>query len=75
MSKIEPFEKYLDLYEDWFVQNRYAYQSEVEAVRRHLSPESRGLGIGVGSGLFAEPLGIHDGVEPSEKNCPAHCTC
>lgn len=67
MPKIEPFEKHLDLYEDWFVQNRYAYQSEVEALRHHLPPESRGLEIGVGSGLFAEPLGIHHGVEPSGK--------
>ena len=62
MPKIEPFEKCLDLYEDWFVKNRYVYQSEVEAVRRHLPPKSIGLEIGVGSGLFAKPLGIHVGL-------------
>ena len=67
MPKTEPFEKHFDQYEDWFVQNRYAYQSELEAVQRHLPGGSRGLEIGVGSGLFAEPLGIHHGVEPSAK--------
>ena len=67
MSKIEPFEKHFIQYEDWFVQNRYAYQSELEAVRRHLPAGGRGMEIGVGSGLFAEPFGIHYGVEPSAR--------
>ncbi len=67
MPKTEPFERYFEKYEDWFVQNRYAFQSEVEAVRRHLPSTGRGLEIGVGSGLFAEPLKIHYGLEPSEK--------
>ena len=67
MAKIEPFEKYLNLYEDWFVQNRFSYQSEVEAVRLHVPKKGLGLEIGVGSGLFAEPLGIQYGVEPSTK--------
>lgn len=67
MPKIEPFERYFEQYEDWFVQNRYAFQSEVEAVRRHLPAKGRGLEIGAGSGLFAEPLNIHYGLEPSAK--------
>ena len=67
MAKIEPFEKYTDQYEDWFVQNRFAYQSEIEAVRPHLPYRGWGFEIGVGSGLFAEPFGIHFGVEPSKK--------
>ena len=67
MPKIEPFERYFEKYEEWFVQNRYAFQSEIEAVRRHLPSRSRGIEIGVGSGLFAEPLGIHVGLEPSRE--------
>jgi len=67
MPKTEPFEKHINRYEDWFVQNRYAYQSEIEAVRRHLPAQGRGLEIGVGSGLFAQPFGIHYGVEPSAR--------
>jgi ubiquinone/menaquinone biosynthesis C-methylase UbiE len=65
LPKTEPFEKHFDQYEDWFVQNRYAYQSEIEAVRYHLPADGRGMEIGVGSGLFAEPFGILYGVEPS----------
>ena len=67
MPKTEPFEKYFDQYEDWFVQNHYTYQSELEAVRRHLPAGGRGLEIGVGSGLFAEPFDIHYGIEPSTR--------
>ncbi len=65
MPKIEPFERYFEKYEEWFVQNCYAFQSEIEAVRRHLPSRGRGIEIGVGSGLFAKPLGIHVGLEPS----------
>ncbi len=52
MPNIEPFEKHLDQYEDWFFQNRYTYQSEIEVVRRHLPVGGRSLEIVVGSGLF-----------------------
>jgi len=67
MAKIEPFEKHLNQYEDWFVQNSFAYLSEIEAIRPHLPEEGMGLEIGVGSGLFAQPLGIKYGIEPSQK--------
>ena len=67
MPKIEPFEKYTDQYEDWFVQNKYAFKVEIKAVRKHIPKQGRGIEIGVGSGLFAEPLGIHIGLEPSVK--------
>ncbi len=33
MPKTEPFEKYFDQYEDWFVQNQYAYRSKFYALR------------------------------------------
>ncbi len=66
MPKTEPFDKHLDLYEEWFVQNRYVYESELAAIRALLPVEGEGVEIGVGSGLFAAPLGIGTGVEPSE---------
>ena len=65
MPKIEPFEKYSDQYENWFVENKYAFKAEIEAVRKHIPEHGRGIEIGVGSGLFAEQLGIHVGLEPS----------
>ncbi|MBP1912933.1 class I SAM-dependent methyltransferase [Thermococcus stetteri] len=66
MPKIEPFEKHRDRYENWFERNRYAYLSELEAVKRLLPKEGRGAEIGVGTGRFAAPLGIKLGVEPSK---------
>jgi SAM-dependent methyltransferase len=65
-SRVDPFEKHYDRYEEWFEEHRYAYLSELEAVR-HLIPEGKGVEVGVGSGRFAEPLGIKLGVEPSTK--------
>jgi SAM-dependent methyltransferase len=64
--RIGPFEKHCEKYEKWFERHRYAYLSELEAVK-HLIPEGEGIEIGVGSGRFAEPLGIKLGVEPSSR--------
>jgi len=65
MPKTEPFDKHLDLYEEWFVVNRYVYASELKAIRHVLPQQGEGLEIGVGSGLFAQPLGIKTGIDPS----------
>jgi len=67
VSKIEPFEKYTDQYENWFEKNRYVYKSEINAIREILPDFKDGIEIGVGSGRFAEPLGIKFGIEPSYK--------
>jgi SAM-dependent methyltransferase len=67
MPKIEPFEKYTDRYESWFKRNRYVYQSEINAIREIMPDFKSGIEIGVGSGRFAEPLGIKFGIEPSSK--------
>jgi len=65
MPKIDPFEKHLDLYEEWFIKNRFVFKSELKAIRHLLPARGNGLEIGVGSGIFAGPLGIKTGVEPS----------
>ena len=67
MPKSEPFETHTQQYEDWFVTNRFAYRSELLAVKKLLPATGWGIEIGVGSGLFAQPLGIDWGVEPSVK--------
>ncbi|MEJ2051122.1 MAG: class I SAM-dependent methyltransferase [Calditrichota bacterium] len=67
MAKIDPFEQHAKQYEAWFSEHPYVYESELEAVRELLPPSDSGLEIGVGSGRFAEPLGIQQGVEPSEQ--------
>ncbi|RMD46565.1 MAG: class I SAM-dependent methyltransferase [Aquificota bacterium] len=66
MAKIEPFEKYTERYENWFEKHRYAYLSELNALKK-ISLKGKTLEVGVGSGRFAKPLGIKYGVEPSLK--------
>jgi len=67
MAKIRPFEEHTSQYEKWFEINNFAYESELEAVKRILPEKGIGMEIGVGSGRFAGPLGIRFGVEPSGK--------
>jgi len=65
MAKIRSFEKYHQDYEKWFEQHPYVYESELKAVEHFIDPSKRVVEIGIGSGRFAEPLGIKEGVEPS----------
>ncbi len=66
MARTEPFDKYLSEYEKWFEENRYVYQSEVEAVRHFIPIDNKkGIEIGIGTGRFAVPLNIKEGIEPS----------
>ena len=67
MPKISPFEKYVEQYEEWFVENRWVYEVELRAVKAMLPAGGHGVEIGVGTGRFAEPLGIKIGVEPSKR--------
>jgi len=67
MPRISPFEKYAEQYEEWFKKNRWVYEAELRAVKAMLPVGGRGVEIGVGSGRFAEPLGIKIGVEPSKR--------
>jgi SAM-dependent methyltransferase len=68
MAKTAPFEDHADAYEHWFDEHPAIYAAELEAVRRLLPPPGfDGLEVGVGSGRFAAPLGIGNGVEPSPR--------
>ena len=67
MAITKPFDEHFDEYENWFEINRFAYESELLAVRALLPQSGDGMEIGVGSGQFAEPLGIRLGIEPSAK--------
>jgi SAM-dependent methyltransferase len=67
MPRTGPFDEHFNAYEKWFSRNPYVYRSELEAVAHFIPADGKGLEIGVGSGKFAEPLGIHVGVEPSRE--------
>ena len=65
MPGTEPFDKYSDEYEEWFEENRFVYESEIEAVRHFIPKNKKGIEIGIGTGRFAIPFDIKEGVEPS----------
>ena len=65
MPKVEAFEEHAERYDQWFARNRFAYESEMEAVRALLPEGVAGVEIGAGTGRFASPLGVKVGVEPS----------
>lgn len=65
MPGIEVFNEHYSDYDQWFSENSEAYKNEIEAVRDFIPLNSKGIEIGVGTGRFAEPLGVKTGVEPS----------
>jgi SAM-dependent methyltransferase len=65
MPKTEPFEKHIDRYEQWFLDNPLAYVSEIKAIQALVPKSGEGVEIGVGTGRFAAPLRIRYGVEPA----------
>ncbi len=64
MAGINSFSENVERYEAWFIDNPFAYVSELHAIRE-LLPKGNGVEIGVGTGRFAAPLGIKKGIEPS----------
>ena len=65
MPRTKPFDEHIDEYEQWFVRNRFVFLSELAALKNAVPASGCGMEIGVGSGRFAAPLGIRDGVDPS----------
>ncbi len=59
------FEEFADRYDAWFDRNPAAYEAELRTLKAALPDGGSGLEIGVGTGRFAAPLGIHVGVDPS----------
>lgn len=70
MAQIEQFNSYVDEYEKWYEDYPEVYQSELEAIKEHFKrlPENiRGIEVGLGTGRFAKPLGIKEGIEPAQE--------
>jgi len=66
VNNIEVFDKYAQEYDEWFDANRFAYESEVLALKKFVPATNDGLEVGVGTGRFAVALGINVGVEPAK---------
>ena len=65
MSNI--FDKLYKKYDAWYDKNKFAYLSELEAIKKVLPKKGNGLEIGVGTARFAQALGIQYGIDPAEK--------
>lgn len=61
------FDDFYERYDKWYEKHKYAYLSEIEAVKKTIPEKKKGLEIGVGTGRFASVLGIEYGIDPSEK--------
>lgn len=67
MARTHPFDTHTARYESWFERHRFAYESELAALRALLPAHvERAVEIGVGTGRFAAPLRIRLGLEPSQ---------
>jgi len=62
-----PFDQFTDEYEDWFIENKNTFQSELLALKQAVPEGKKGIEIGIGSGIFAEQLGIQYGIDPSDN--------
>ncbi len=67
MPKTRPFDENYNTYEKWFEINKYVFKSELKALKHFIPQNKKGLEIGIGSGIFAKPLGIKVGNEPSKE--------
>ncbi len=66
MRSKELFNQRAQEYDQWYDDNPLILESEIEAVRQVTPPFERALEVGVGTGRFAQALGIRLGLEPSE---------
>ena len=62
-----PFDSLTSEYEKWFIENGNLFKSELLALKQVVPVEKEGIEIGIGSGIFAEKLGIKSGIDPSEN--------
>jgi len=61
------FEEHAADYDTWFDEHASVYQAQLRILSGVVKNFQRGLEVGVGSGRFAVPLGIHWGIDPSQK--------
>lgn len=65
----EIFNKNVEDYEAWYEKYPEVFESEIAALKEQFKklPENiRGIEVGLGTGRFTKPLGIKEGIEPSE---------
>jgi ubiquinone/menaquinone biosynthesis C-methylase UbiE len=70
MNQIKIFNENVEAYEAWYEKYPEVYLSEVAAIKEQMLklPENiKGIEVGLGTGRFAQVLGIKEGVEPANE--------
>ncbi|NJB70399.1 ubiquinone/menaquinone biosynthesis C-methylase UbiE [Saonia flava] len=70
MIQSEIFNQNVEEYEAWYQDYHEVYMSEITALKEQFQklPENiQGIEVGLGTGRFSVPLGIKEGIEPSEE--------
>ena len=70
MIKTDVFSEHVEAYEAWYEKYPVVYHAELAAIKEQLLklPENiKGIEVGLGTGRFAQPLGIKEGIEPSTE--------
>ena len=67
MAKTEFFDENAEKYDKWFDKEKEIFELELSAIRKFVPKNKTGIEIGVGTGRYAESLGIRIGVEPSSR--------
>lgn len=67
MSKTQPFDEYANEYDEWYERDRFAYESELAAIKSLMPETGNKIEVGAGTGRFAAPLKVDIAVEPSAK--------
>ncbi|MDP3397378.1 MAG: class I SAM-dependent methyltransferase [Methanoregula sp.] len=59
------FDQYAQDYDRWFDTHKETFDNQLALLRPRIPRKGIGLEIGIGSGRFSAPLGIHYGLDPS----------
>jgi len=59
-----PFDAYAEEYDSWYRDNQALFEEELEGIL-DLGLTGLGLEVGVGTGVFAAPVGVRLGLDPS----------
>ncbi|MBI5540474.1 MAG: methyltransferase domain-containing protein [Bacteroidia bacterium] len=61
------FDLFSKEYDNWFDTNHVIFETEFNVLKASIGTFSNACEVGVGSGRFAQKLGIETGIEPSKK--------
>lgn len=67
MSQENVFDLFSTEYDNWFDTNQVIFETELNVLKASIGTFSNACEVGVGTGRFAQKLGIKTGIEPSKE--------